>query len=104
MKRAEVHDLLQIDHASLNSECAAEPSWVRQTMLNCPWVVVRRSQAASDFIAIGVRGENRSERWAASCEKTMVREILRPEDLLLRDRNSNDVRRTPARRALQAMS
>ena len=100
----QVHDLLRIDHASLNSGCAAEPSWVRQAMLDCPWVVVRRSQTASDFVAVGVRGESRSERWAASCEKTMVREILRPEDLLLRDRNSNDVRRTPALRSLQEMS
>jgi len=97
----QVHDLLQIDPASIRSGCAAEPSWVRQTMLDCPWVVVRRSQAASDFVAVGVRGENRSERWAASCEKTMVREILRPEDLL---RASSDVRRTPALRSLQEMS
>jgi phosphoribosyl-dephospho-CoA transferase len=106
MKRAavhnpQVHDLLQIDHPSLSSGCAAEPSWVRPTMLDCPWVVVRRSQAASDLIAVGVRGENRSERWAASCEKTMVREIVRPEELR---RTSSDVRRTPALRSLQEMS
>ena len=87
MKRTEVHDpqvhdLLQIDHASLSSGCAAEPPWVRQTMLDCPWVVVRRSQAASGFIAVGVRGDNRNERWAASCEKSLVREIVRPEELL----------------------
>jgi phosphoribosyl-dephospho-CoA transferase len=97
----QVHDLLRIDHASLNSGCAAEPSWVRQAMLDCPWVVVRRSQTASDFVAVGVRGESRSERWAASCEKTMVREIARPEELR---RTSSDVRRTPALRSLQEMS
>jgi phosphoribosyl-dephospho-CoA transferase len=101
MKRAEVHDLLQIDHSSLSSGCVAEPSWVRQSMLDCPWVVVRRSRAASDFIAVGVRGENRSERWAASCKKSLVREILRPEDLL---RTSIDVRRTPPLRALEEMT
>jgi phosphoribosyl-dephospho-CoA transferase len=99
-----VHDLLQIDRASVNSEFAGEPSWVRQTVLDCPWVVVRRAQSASELIAIGVRGDNRNERWAASCEKSLVREILRPEDLCLRDRTSNDVRRTPALRALQEMS
>jgi phosphoribosyl-dephospho-CoA transferase len=101
MKRAEVHDLLQIDHASLHSECAAEPSWVRQTMLNCSWVVVRRSQAVPGFIAVGVRGENRSQRWAAACEKSLVREIVRPEELL---RTSSDVRRTPALRSLPELS
>jgi phosphoribosyl-dephospho-CoA transferase len=97
----QVHDLLQIDYSSLSSGCGAEPSWVRQTMLNCPWVVVRRSQTASDFVAVGVRGENRSERWAASCEKSLVREIVRPEELL---RTSSDVRRKPALRSLQEMS
>src|SRR5882757_2448287 len=97
----QVHDLLQIDPASIRPGCAAEPSWVRQTMLDCPWVVVRRSQTASDFVAVGVRGERRSERWAASCEKTMVREIARPEELR---RTSSDVRRTPALRSLQEMS
>jgi phosphoribosyl-dephospho-CoA transferase len=101
MKRAAVHDLLQIDHASLSSECAAEPSWVRQTMLACPWVVVRRPQALAGFIAVGVRGKNRSERWAASCEMAMVTEIMRPEELL---RTSSNVGRTPALRALQEMS
>jgi phosphoribosyl-dephospho-CoA transferase len=41
---------------------------------------------------------------AASCEKSLVREIVRPEDLLLRNRTSTDVRRTPALRTLQDMS
>ena len=70
-------------------------------MLDCPWVVVRRSQAASGLIAVGVRGDNRGERWAAFCEKTLVREIVRPEELVC---TSNDMRRTPALRAFQAMT
>lgn len=109
MKRSEVHnpqvhDLLQINRTSVSSGFTNEPSWVRQTMLDCPWVVVRRAQAASGLIAVGVRGDSRSERWAASCEKSLVREILRPEELLLLDRTSNDVRRTPALRTLQELS
>jgi phosphoribosyl-dephospho-CoA transferase len=97
----QVHDLLQINHASLGSGIVAEPSWVRQTMLECLWVVVRRAQSAFGNIAVGVRGNRRSDRWAASCEKSLVRDILRPEELLLRDR---DAQRTPALRALQEMS
>jgi phosphoribosyl-dephospho-CoA transferase len=100
----QVHDLLQIHRASQDSGCEAEPSWVRQTMLDCPWVVVRRAQSSFGRVAVGVRGDSRSERWAASCEKSLVREIVRPEELLLRDRTSNDVRRTPALRALQEMN
>lgn len=93
-----VHDLLHIDRIS---RCTDEPSWVRQTLLECPWVVVRRARAASGLIAVGVRGSTRSERWAAFCEKSLATKIVRPEDL--RDRTANDVRRTPARRALQEM-
>jgi phosphoribosyl-dephospho-CoA transferase len=69
-------------------------------MLDCPWVVIRRSQVARGFIAVGVRGDNRNERWADCCEKSLLREIVRPEELL---RTSGDVRRTPALRCLQEM-
>jgi phosphoribosyl-dephospho-CoA transferase len=93
----QVHDLLQINRPSLM--CTGEPSWVRQTLLECPWVVVRRAQAAPGLIAVGVRGNARSERWAANCERSLISKIVRPEELL----PSNDVRRTPARRALQQM-
>jgi phosphoribosyl-dephospho-CoA transferase len=100
----QVHDLLQIDRPSLISGCTGEPSWVRRALLDCPWVVVRRAQAASGLIAVGVRGDSRSDRWAASCEKSLVREMVRPEQLLVRDRTSNEIPRTPALRALQEMS
>jgi phosphoribosyl-dephospho-CoA transferase len=100
----QVNDLLQIDRPSLISRCTGEPSWVGETLLECPWVVVRRAQAPSGLIAVGVRGNTRNERWAASCEQGLVSKIVRPEELLRRDRTSNDVRRTPARRILQEMS
>jgi phosphoribosyl-dephospho-CoA transferase len=96
----QVHDLLQINHASLGLGNVAEPSWVRQTILDCPWVVVRRSQPAFGHIAVGVRGDRRGDRWAASCEKSLVRDIVRPEQLLLLD---SDARRRPALRALWEM-
>jgi len=103
VRNPQVHDLLQIDRPSVISGCTAEPSWVRRALLDCPWVVVRRTQAAPGLIAVGVRGNARSERWAAFCEQSLVSSIVRPEELLLRGRTSNDVQRTPARRALQQM-
>jgi phosphoribosyl-dephospho-CoA transferase len=93
----QVHDLLQINRPSLMR--TGEPSWVRQTLLECPWVVVRRAQAAPGLIAVGVRGNARSERWATFCEQSLASKIVRPEEL----RTSNDARRTPAQRALQQM-
>jgi phosphoribosyl-dephospho-CoA transferase len=96
----QVHDLLQIDRPSPISGCTGEPSWVRSALLDCPWVVVRRAQSAFGLIAVGVRGDNRSDRWAASCQKSLVRDIVRPEELLPRDSNAQ---RTPALRALKEM-
>ncbi len=97
----QVHDLLHIDRPSLL--CTGGPSWVKQTLLECPWIVVRRAQAAPGLIAVGVRGNARSERWAMFWEERLVCKILRPEDLLLRDRTTNDARRMPALRALEEM-
>lgn len=78
----QVHDLLKIDQALLTSGCAAEPSWVRETLIACPWVVVRRAQTSSGQIAVGVRGATRRERWGAFYEEGLVRVIVRPEQLL----------------------
>ncbi len=85
----QVHDLLQIDRPSLM--CTGEPSWVRQALLECPWVVVRRAQAAPGLIAVGVRGNARSERWATFCEERLVRKIVRPEELLFYNSSSKNV-------------
>jgi phosphoribosyl-dephospho-CoA transferase len=92
-----VHDLLQIDPALLTSGCGAEPHWIQETLIVCPWVVVRRAQTSFGRIAVGVRGAARSERWAAFCHETQVRTIVPPEQLL------PSSRRTPALRALQEM-
>src|SRR5580658_1053483 len=89
-----VHDLLQIDPALLTSGCGAEPHWIQETLIVCPWVVVRRAQTSFGRIAVGVRGATRSERWAAFCDGSQVRKIVRPEQLL------PSSCRTPALRAL----
>jgi hypothetical protein len=89
-----VHDLLQIDPALLTSGCGAEPHWIQETLIVCPWVVVRRAQTSFGRIAVGVRGATRSERWAAFCDGSQVRTIVRPEQLL------PSSCRTPALRAL----
>jgi phosphoribosyl-dephospho-CoA transferase len=49
-----------------------------------PWVVVRRGSSDSGAIPVGVRGTDRSQRWAAFCAPADVREILTPPQLLER--------------------
>jgi phosphoribosyl-dephospho-CoA transferase len=98
---ARVHDLLQIEPESLDPGCGAAPSWVRESLATCPWVVVRRAHAPSGQIAVGVRGATRSERWGGFCAKEGVRRIVRPEELLLLYRSSICVLRTPALKVLR---
>ena len=68
----QVHDLLQIDAHALTADSVSRPQWVTETLICCPWVVVRRGQAPAGQISVGVRGAARSERWAGCCSKTPI--------------------------------
>ena len=97
-----VHDLLQIDAHALTADSVSRPQWVTETLICCPWVVVRRGQAPAGQISVGVRGAARSERWAGCCSKTPIKKIVRPEELLAIARSSSThIDRTPALKALR---
>ena len=97
-----VHDLLQIDAHALATDSVSRPQWATETLICCPWVVVRRGQAAAGQISVGVRGAARSERWAGCCSKTPIKKIVRPEELLAIARSSSThIDRTPALKALR---
>jgi phosphoribosyl-dephospho-CoA transferase len=100
----QVHDLIEIDPSSLATGIIAPPPWVRATLVDCPWVVVRRAEAPSGHIAVGVRGRNRSERWAGFCAERLVRRIARPAALLALSRDAVRIHRTPALVALREVS
>jgi phosphoribosyl-dephospho-CoA transferase len=93
-----VHDLLQIDPDSLLGVTA--PSWVNQALNSCPWVVVRRARASAGEIAVGVRGDTRSQRWGGFLSKDLIGKVVRPADLLLVEQSSIP-RLTPAMKMLQ---
>ena len=90
----QVHDLIRIDRAAFRSSDA--PAWVNQRLSACPWVVVRRAQASEGMIAVGVRGERRSERWGGYANQTAVEQVVEPAELLHVLRNSTEVGATPA--------
>src|ERR1700722_595585 len=96
----QVHDLLQIDAHALTADSVSRPQWVTETLICCPWVVVRRGQAPAGQISVGVRGAARSERWAGCCSETLIKKIVRPTELLVPSRTSARLRRTPALQAL----
>jgi phosphoribosyl-dephospho-CoA transferase len=99
--KPQVHDLLSIDSDCLTADCLAQPSWVNETFISCPWVVVRRGQAPAGQIAVGVRGATRSERWAAFAREDQIKKIVRPEEVLVMNQSSTQIHRTPALKVLQ---
>ena len=96
-----VHDLLQIDTHALTADSLPQPTWVRETLISCPWVVVRRGQAPDGQTAVGVRGARRSERWAGFCGERLIKKIVRPEELLVMSQSPTHIHRTRALKALQ---
>lgn len=98
-----VHDLLHLDSDSLHSTYIGAPSWVRQTLTACPWVVVRRAEAPAAQIAVGVRGTLRSERWGCFILKDLIRQLLKPCQLLAFAQSSALSPRTPPFTTLQQL-
>jgi phosphoribosyl-dephospho-CoA transferase len=74
------HDLLRLRDAHA-LEAVDPPSWVAASLAAAPWVVVRRAASRGGRIPVGVRGADRSERFAAWLPPAAVAEQARPEDL-----------------------
>ena len=78
------HDLLEIDAKQFIFSHTSAPQWVEEDLPKIPFVVVRRGLATGQEIPIGVRGTERSQRWAAFCHPKLVKSILTPPQLLSR--------------------
>jgi phosphoribosyl-dephospho-CoA transferase len=73
------HDLLRVARLAPSED---EPEWVRDALARAPWVVVRRARAAAGFIAAGVRGATRAQRFGAWVNTEDIELFRSPEDLL----------------------
>jgi phosphoribosyl-dephospho-CoA transferase len=89
------HDLLRITNP--DPPFGDTPAWVRHALVRTPWVVVRRSSAPVGLVAIGVRGCDRSHRFALTIAHGEIADVITPEDLSKIGVGSGDV---PAMRAL----
>jgi len=76
------HDLLCIPGADSLLSDGATPDWVHRAMEQSSVVVVRRASMAGGLIPVGVRGQSRSERFAASVPLRCVSKRVKPEDLI----------------------
>ncbi|MFM0014705.1 malonate decarboxylase holo-ACP synthase [Paraburkholderia sediminicola] len=78
--RWQPHDLLRL-HRLLQSD--GEPAWVRGAFERAPYAVVRRALAADGFVAIGLRGTERSQRYGTWVHRDDI-EIAMPPQALAR--------------------
>jgi phosphoribosyl-dephospho-CoA transferase len=97
------HDLLEIDAKQFIASQASAPQWVKEDLAESPFIVVRRGLATSGEIPIGVRGTERSQRWAAFCHPKLVKSILTPLQLLRRTIPTSRAEAIPAIRALNLL-
>lgn len=79
------HDVLRLRRLPVLD---GEPAWVREAFLHAPFAVVRRAQSASGFIAVGIRGANRAQRYGTWVEDEDVAFAMPPEELVARDPGS----------------
>jgi phosphoribosyl-dephospho-CoA transferase len=80
----EPHDLLNINPKDMISHSLV-PEWVGQSLETAPLVVVRRIHAPIGQIAIGIRGKERNQRFAAFLPKSCVIKQIKPEELTRRN-------------------
>ncbi|WP_168790892.1 malonate decarboxylase holo-ACP synthase [Paraburkholderia aromaticivorans] len=72
------HDLLRLQRLQAFDN---EPAWVREAFGRAPYAVVRRALAADGFVAIGMRGVGRSERYGTWASSADVVSAVSPEAL-----------------------
>lgn len=77
--RWRAHDLLRLARLQVD---ARAPDWLHDAFARVPFAVVRRAQSAGGFVAVGVRGAARAQRfgtWAATAD---IDATFSPEDLV----------------------
>lgn len=73
------HDLLRLQRLQAFDD---EPAWVRDAFERAPYAVVRRALAASEMVAIGVRGAERAQRYGTWASAADIVDVVRPEALV----------------------
>jgi phosphoribosyl-dephospho-CoA transferase len=76
------HDLLRLQRLR---QFEGEPAWVRESFERAPYAVVRRALAADGFVAIGLRGVERSQRYGTWAHLDEIETAVPPEALALRN-------------------
>ncbi|MFJ7470198.1 malonate decarboxylase holo-ACP synthase [Peribacillus frigoritolerans] len=75
------HDLLRIKGAEELISHTPIPNWVEESLAISPYVVIRRSRAATGQVAVGVRGPERNKRFPAFLPIDSILSRISPERL-----------------------
>lgn len=75
------HDLLRLRRLVAID---GEPAWVRESFARAPYAVVRRALAADGFVAVGLRGMRRAQRYGTWAHSVDIDEAMAPEALARR--------------------
>lgn len=80
--RWQPHDVLRLHRLPVHD---GEPAWVREAFQRAPFAVVRRAQSAPGFVAVGIRGANRAQRYGTWVEDADVEFAVPPEALVAQE-------------------
>ncbi|MBU8908282.1 malonate decarboxylase holo-ACP synthase [Desertibacillus haloalkaliphilus] len=80
------HDLLEI--RGQNDLVSYNPlqEWINQSLSEAPFVVVRRASAPQGFVAVGIRGSLRNQRFAAFLPTDCIVRRITPEQIAYKKR------------------
>ena len=73
------HDLLRLQRLATFDD---EPAWVRDAFARAPYAVVRRALAVDGYVAIGMRGVERAQRYGAWTQASDIVSAVPPEALV----------------------
>ncbi|MDV2685965.1 malonate decarboxylase holo-ACP synthase [Alkalihalophilus lindianensis] len=95
-----VHDLIELTNVEGFLLKGTFPDWVRQSLRELPYVVVRRAPIIDGLIPIGIRGKHRSERCASTISISSIKKIYTPESI---DVSKVQTHTPPIKEALKAI-
>src|ERR1041384_4393364 len=75
------HDLLRVSGAEALADGPTVPDWVRSSLVNAPFVVLRRASRRGHLLPVGIRGASRGERFAAFISIDAILDRISPEQL-----------------------
>jgi phosphoribosyl-dephospho-CoA transferase len=75
------HDLLEVRNEHNLVIDSSVPDWVFQSLRKAPFVVVRRGAHIQDMAPVGIRGELRSQRFAAFLPFDQIKARITPEQI-----------------------